>query len=132
MANRLITGKAAEEYFILNYQTIDLFHNYDIQDTTQMGCGFDFKLSFDQKHFYVEVKGINEKTGSVLMTEKEHSVAEDLRALYCLFVVSNFRDIPEHRLFFDPLYVPQLEFKRQEQIVTRVSYSAKMLDVPLP
>lgn len=127
MANRLITGKAAEEYFVMNYQGIDVFHDYAIQDTTQMGCGFDFKLTFDQKHFYVEVKGINEKTGSVLMTEKEHSVADDLRDLYCLFIVSNFREKPEHHMFFNPLYVPQLEFKRQEQLVTRISYSAKML-----
>ena len=117
MANRLITGKAAEEYFVMNYQGIDVFHDFAIQDTTQMGCGFDFKLTLAQKHFYVEVKGINEKTGSVLMTEKEHSVADDLRDLYCLFVVSNFRETPEHHIFFNPLYIPQLEFKRQEQII---------------
>ncbi len=128
MANRLITGKAAEEYFIMNYQSVDMFHDFELHDTTQMGCGFDFKLSNAQKHFYVEVKGINERTGSVLMTEKEYSVADDLRDLYCLFVVSNFRETPEHHLFFNPLYMPQLEFKRQEQIVTRVSYSAKILE----
>lgn len=91
--------------------------------------GFDFKLSLSEKHFYVEVKGINDKTGSILMTEKEHSVADDLRELYCLFVVSNFRDTPEHHLFFNPLYVPQLEFKCQEQQVTRISYSAKMISL---
>lgn len=129
MANRLITGKAAEEYFMMNYQRIDPFQNYVLQDTTQMGCGFDFKLSLSEKHFYVEVKGINDKTGSILMTEKEHSVADDLRELYCLFVVSNFRDTPEHHLFFNPLYVPQLEFKCQEQQVTRISYSAKMINL---
>lgn len=129
MANRLITGKAAEEYFMMNYQRIDPFQNYVLQDTTQMGCGFDFKLSLSEKHFYVEVKGINDKTGSILMTEKEHSVADDLRELYCLFVVSNFRDTPEHHLFFNPLYVSQLEFKCQEQQVTRISYSAKMINL---
>lgn len=86
-------------------------------------------MSLSEKHFYVEVKGINDKTGSILMTEKEHSVADDLRELYCLFVVSNFRDTPEHHLFFNPLYVPQLEFKCQEQQVTRISYSAKMINL---
>ena len=127
MANRLITGKAAEEYFVMNYKEIDVFHDFAILDTTQMGCGFDFKLTYNRKNFYVEVKGINEKSGSVLMTEKEYNVADDLRDLYCLFIVSNFRETPEHHLFFNPLYIPQLEFKRQEQIVTRISYSAKML-----
>ena len=127
MANRLITGKAAEEYFVMNYKTIDIFHEYDLQDTTQMGCGFDFKLSFKQNHFYVEVKGINEKTGSILMTEKEHNVADCLRDLYCLFIVSNFRERPEYHMFFNPLYTPQLEFICQEQSVTLTSYSAKLL-----
>ena len=126
IANRLITGKAAEEYFLMNYQLIDEFKNYAIQNTTHLGCGFDFKLTFDNRHFYVEVKGINEKTGSILMTEKEHSVADDLRDLYCLFVVSNFRETPEHHLYFNPLYIPQLEFKRQKQLITCITYSAKM------
>lgn len=122
LANRLITGKAAEEYFVLNYNTIDIFHNFTLQDTTQMGCGFDFKLTSNQKHYYVEVKGLNEKTGSILMTEKEHNVADDLRELYCLFIVSNFKENPEHRFFFNPLYAPQLVFKRQELIITQISY----------
>lgn len=125
-ANRLITGKAAEEYFVMNYTTIDVFRGYDLINTTQNGCGFDFKLTQKEKHYYIEVKGINEKSGNILMTEKEHSVADDLRDLYCLFIVSNFREKPEHRFFFNPLYSPQLIFNRQEQSVTRVSYSAKI------
>lgn len=126
LANRLITGRAAEEYFVMNYRNIGIFQDFELQNTTQMGCGFDFKLTQAQKHFYVEVKGINEKSGSILMTEKEHSRADDLRELYCLFVVSNFRETPEHHLFFNPLYIPQLVFKRQEQVITQISYSAKM------
>jgi hypothetical protein len=127
LANRLITGKAAEEYFMMNYQTIDVFHNYNLINTTQMGCGFDFKLSLNQQRYYVEVKGINDKTGNILMTEKEFSVASDLRDLYCLFIVSNFRERPEHKMFFDPLNISQLQFTRQEQIVTRISYSGKII-----
>ena len=125
-ANRLITGKAAEEYFVQNYTNIEVFHDYDLLNTTQMGCGFDFKLSLHDKHYYVEVKGINEKIGSVLMTEKEHEMAEDLRDLYCLFIVSNFKENPEHRYFFNPLYSKLLDIKRQEQVITRISYSAKI------
>ena len=126
-ANRLITGKAAEEYFVMNYTTIDTFRGYELINTTQYGCGFDFKLTMKEKHYYIEVKGINEKTGNIFMTEKEHCVTDDLRDLYCLFIVSNFREKPEHRLFFNPLYSHHLEFIRQEQIVTRVSYSAKII-----
>jgi len=126
-ANRLITGRAAENYFAQNYQNIDVFHNYELMDTTQMGCGFDFKLRQNQNRYYVEVKGINDKCGNVLMTEKEYGVAADLRDLYCLFVVSNFRETPEHHIFFNPLQSGCLVFKRQEQNILRISYSAKML-----
>lgn len=127
MANRLITRRAAEEYFVMNYQSVNDFHGYKLYDTTQMGCGFDFKLSCGIQNYYVEVKGLNEKTGNLLLTEKEYNMADDLRELYCLFVVSNFREQPEHRLFFNPLYVSQLDFKRQEHIVKSVSYSTKFI-----
>ena len=127
IANRLITGKAAEEYFIMNYQTIDIFHNYALQDTTQMGCGFDFKLSLDQHHYYIEVKGINDKVGNLLLTEKEYGMADDLRELYCLFVVSNFKETPEHRMFFNPLNIPGLDFVKHEQTIKQITYSSKFV-----
>ena len=129
LASRLITGKAAEEYFMMNYQSINQFHGYDLYDTTQMGCGFDFNLSCGIQNFYVEVKGLNEKVGSLLLTEKEYVMAEDLRELYCLFVVSNFREKPDHRLFFNPLHTSQLDFKRQELTIKQVSYSSKYLQL---
>ena len=62
MTNRLITGKAAEEYFVLNYANIEPFCNYSLIDTTNMGCGFDYKLSLGTDNFYIEVKGINESS----------------------------------------------------------------------
>lgn len=44
-AKRLVTGRAAEQYFRDNFSDLDLFSRYEIQDTTQVGCGFDFKLT---------------------------------------------------------------------------------------
>lgn len=134
MANRLITGKAAEEYFVMNYQTVEIFHDYKLYDTTLMGCGFDFKLSRGSRNYYVEVKGLNDKTGSILLTEKEYGMANDLRDLYCLFVVCNFREKPEHQLFFNPLHASQFVFERHEQIVKQISYSSgfsQMSTIPL-
>lgn len=125
VANRLITGKAAEEYFMSKYATIDVFHNYSLLDTTCMGCGFDFKLSFDKDFYCVEVKGINEKNGSILMTEKEYNVASVVKERYCLFVVRNFKETPEHSLFFNPLS-SGLTFERQEKKVVQISYSTRL------
>lgn len=123
-ANRMLTGKAAEEYFVLNYKTIPHFQNYRLTDTTNIGCGFDYKLSLNDSNFYVEVKGINESEGGILMTEKEHMMAEILTERYCLFVVSNFRKVPVHQMFFDPLHDPNLSFQRQQRQIIQTEYSA--------
>jgi hypothetical protein len=122
VAKRLITGKAAEEYFKINYQSIIEFKDYDLKDTTNCACGFDFKLSFDKKFFCVEVKGLNTNTGNIMLTEKEYVVARELRMQYCLFVVKNFAEKPYHRFFFDPLN-SNLTFQKNKRIVTQINYS---------
>ena len=129
MANRLLTGKAAEEYFVLNYQNITPFQNYLLTDTTNMGCGFDYKLSLNNDNYYVEVKGINERQGNILMTDKEHSMAEELLERYCLFVVCNFKKSPIHQMFFNPLYDERLLFAKQERQVTQISYTSNIIGV---
>ncbi len=126
-ASRLITGKAAEEYFIQTYPTIDIFSGYDISDTTSQGCGFDFKLSKGLNRFYVEVKGINEKVGNILMTEKEHKVADELLNKYCLFVVRDFRNAPFHNYYLDPLHCGLIDFKKQERQVIQTTYTGIFL-----
>jgi hypothetical protein len=122
VAKRLITGRAAEEYFKINYPSIMEFKNYDLKDTTNFACGFDFKLSFGEKYFCVEVKGLNTNTGNIMLTEKEHFIAGELRMQYCLFVVKNFADKPHHQFFFDPLN-SGLSFQKNERIVTQINYS---------
>lgn len=129
IANRLLTGKAAEEYFVMNYQKITPFQNYLLTDTTNMGCGFDYKLSLNTDNYYVEVKGINERQGSILMTDKEHSMAEDLMERYCLFVVCNFKKSPIHQMFFNPLYDERLLFTKKERQVTQISYTSNIIGI---
>ena len=48
-AERLITGKAAEEYFVQKCPTIELFNGFHITNTTDLGCGFDFKRSYPRR-----------------------------------------------------------------------------------
>jgi len=122
VAKRLITGKSAEEYFKINYPTIGTFVNYTLEDTTNLACGFDFRLSRMPDFYCVEVKGLNTNIGSILMTEKEFFLANKLKQQYCLFVVLNFAEKPYHKLFFDPLH-SQLEFRKSERTVTQINYS---------
>src|SRR5208337_3053386 len=69
-AKRLITGLAAERYFESVHATVTEFRGCAIENVTQLGCGYDFKLSRNaSKEFLaVEVKGLREQTGSISLT----------------------------------------------------------------
>lgn len=124
-AKRLITGQAAEQYFKSKYKEIGLFDDFDLEDTTQLGCGFDFKL-FSPSIFYgIEVKGLSEPNGSIALTNKEHSVASILKERFFLFVVKNFKENPFHELYRDPLN-GNLVFARTEQRILQISWTAKL------
>jgi hypothetical protein len=125
VAKRLITGKAAEEYFKLKYITVKDFRNYELKDTTNLACGFDFKLSLKSNFYCVEVKGLNTNSGSIALTEKEFFVANEFKKKYCLFVVLNFIEKPNHQFFFDPLNT-RLTFKKIERKVTQINYSTSL------
>lgn len=104
-AKRLITGKAAERYFTSHYPTMPPFENRKLTDTTQWGCGFDFKLSSpgDTDYLAVEVKGLRAKTGQIQMTELEYKMAGALSSRYFLVLVRNFEDSPFHTVYSDPV-----------------------------
>jgi hypothetical protein len=123
IAKRLITGKAAEEYFKSNYHSIHDFVDLDLIETTSLGCGFDFKLYNASRFYCVEVKGLSQNTGNILLTNKEYSCALEFQSLYCLFIVKNFVDKPNHQLFFNPLN-GRLNFHRHENIIKVINYSA--------
>ena len=121
-AKRLLTGLSAENYFEQNYHKIDIFKEYKIENTTKYGCGFDFKLNCQNSLFVaVEVKGLNENFGNILLTEKEYSVAKILGERYFLFVVKNFKEIPFHDIIQNPLN-SNLDFEKHETLVRKISW----------
>lgn len=124
-ARRLITGQAAEQYFRSRYKEIDIFKDCDLEDTTRIGCGFDFGLRSSTDFYGVEVKGLDGPSGSVVLTDKEHSVGEILGGGFFLFVVKNFRDTPFHELHRDPLG-GALVFKKIEQRKVQISWTANV------
>jgi len=125
-AKRLLTGLSAENYFEHNYHKIDVFKECKIENTTKYGCGFDFKLNLQNSVFIaVEVKGLNESSGSVLLTEKEHSVAKILNERYFLFVVKNFKETPFHEIVQNPLN-SDLIFEKRESLIKKYSWSCNV------
>ena len=126
IAQRLMTGQAAEAYFKLHYQSINIFKNYTIEDMTSFGCGYDFHLS-NQKNFYcIEVKGMGTNNGTILMTEKEYMLANNLKNQYCLFIVRNFQRNPFHSIVFNPTN-SGLSFISQPKIT--INYSTYISEI---
>lgn len=125
-AKRLITGQAAEQYFRDCFVEVDVFQGHKLHDTTKFGCGFDFRLVNENSspYFGVEVKGLNDKNGSVALTSKEYAVAGLLEERYFLFVVKNFRDKPFHQIYRNP--IKNLDFSKTEQRIIQTSWSVSV------
>jgi len=124
-AKRLITGLAAENYFQAAQPKLPEFREYTLENTTRLGCGYDFRLArkSDAKFLAVEVKGLQDRTGSLALTPKEHDMASSLSDRFFLFVVRNFREVPSHDIYRNPLS-SSLKFTRKERMVIQVSWSA--------
>lgn len=126
-AKRLITGLAAEKYFVHVQPSLIEFGGYTLEDTTRFGCGYDFRLRKGTHNVFlaVEVKGLGERTGSVALTPKEHATAAALKGRFFLFVVKNFRESPFHEIYQDPLS-GRLEFTKNERPIVHVSWLANV------
>ncbi len=61
-AKRLTTGLAAERYFESIHPSLSEFEGYVAENTTRLGCGYDFRLQkADQDFLAIEVKGLSEE-----------------------------------------------------------------------
>jgi hypothetical protein len=126
-AKRLITGLAAEQYFESVHLGLSEFKGYVMENTTRIGCGYDFRLRKEtEKDFLaVEVKGLKDKTGSLSLTPKEYDVATAMASRFFLFVVKNFRETPFHEIYSNPLG-GQLRFKKKERVTVNISWLASV------
>jgi hypothetical protein len=126
-AKRLITGLAAEEYFVSVQPGLPEFGGYLLENTTRLGCGYDFRLRTDAQEDFlvVEVKGLRERTGSLSLTPKEHAVATALRDRFFLFVVKNFHETPFHEIYRNPLS-GVLQFRKSKRTTVHVSWLASV------
>ena len=128
-AKRLITGKAAEQYFVSHYAEMTEFEGAALTDTTDWGCGFDFKVTPHESSsfFAVEVKGLRGRSGQIQMTDLEFEVADALRERYYLVLVRNFVEAPFHNLISDPTK-SALKFTRVERKEIRLSWNTNIVE----
>jgi len=122
-AKRLITGLAAERYFESVQPNLSEFEGYLAENTTQIGCGYDFRLrrEADEDFLAVEVKGLKERKGTLSLTPKEYQVAAALSDRFVLFVVKNFQESPFHEIYQNPL-LGHLHFLKRETVVIHTSW----------
>lgn len=122
-AKRLVTGLAAEHYFESVRTALPEFKDCSIENTTRLGCGFDFRLCPAVKGDFlaVEVKGLADRTGSLSLTPKEYEVASTLTSRFFLFVVKNFKESPFHEIYQNPL-ATGLKFSKKERVTVHISW----------
>ncbi len=126
-AKRLVTGLAAEQYFESVHRGLAEFEGYAAENTTRLGCGYDFRLRKDtHKDFLaVEVKGMKERIGNLSLTPKEHELATALGDRFFLFVVKNFQESPFHEIFQNPLS-GSLRFTKKELVTVQISWLTRV------
>ena len=101
VAERLLTGRRAEEFFLENASRLVQVHLSEILDLRQAACGFDFGVR-GQPHLAVEVKGLKPLRGGIQFTDREWREAKSRRDDYRLVVVGNLAAEPVAQVFPDP------------------------------
>ena len=126
-AKRFITGLAAEHYFESVQPSLAEFQGCTVENTTRLGCGYDFRLRTESREefFAVEVKGLRDRTGNLSLTSKEHDMAIALTERFFLFVVKNFCEVPFHEIYQDPLS-GKLAFTKKKRVTVQVSWLASV------
>ena len=127
-AKRLITGQAAERYFIEHHREFRPFAKLHLQDTTRWGCGFDFRLYSEGQKLTTawKSKACAPPSGAIVMTDKERLVAQDMKMNYFLFVVKNIHESPSAAVYRNP-FNSKLRFKAERKLIPRTQWTAAVL-----
>lgn len=109
------TGKKAENFFIEYHRKYAKPIDGDIKDTREYGCGYDFEINSTET-YYIEVKGLANKSGGILFTSKEWETAIIYKDKYILAVVRNINESPTIKFLPNPTSV----LNAKKNIVTTI------------
>lgn len=102
VADRLLTGRLAEEYFITHHRNILEMPEAVLDDLRIAARGYDFGV-VGHPHLAVEVKGLRKSSGGLLFTDREWTEATSRRESFWLVVVGDLDSTPRHGLLKDPV-----------------------------
>lgn len=126
VAERLLTGRRAEEYFLAHCLRLADVARPDVLDLRQSALGFDFGVE-GRPERAIEVKGLKPMSGGIQFTDREWSEAKHRRENYWLVVVGNLAAEPVARVVRDPHAVLQAScvYQRSVSAVWRSTVSVK-------
>lgn len=101
VAERLLTGRRAEEYFIEHCETLVGVGRSELVDYRQLACGFDFAVA-KRTELGIEVKGLKPIKGDILFTDRQWTEAGYRRDNYWLVVIGNLDATPQCKVVQDP------------------------------
>lgn len=101
VAERLLTGRRAEEFFLENCRRLVQVAPADVLDLRLSAQGFDFGVK-DRPEQAIEVKGLKQARGDIQFTDREWSEAKRRQENYRLVVVANLAAEPAAKVFVDP------------------------------
>lgn len=117
------TGKQAEEYFIKHFSLYKEPLAGKLIDCRDIGAGYDFKIESEKGEYYVEVKGLSDIAGGILLTNKEWVTALAKESSYYLCIVSNIKIKPNITFIANPAskLSPKKKIIQIEQIQWTIS-----------
>ncbi len=101
VAERLLTGRRAEDYFFAHSESLVGFAQAELIDHRLSACGFDFGIS-RRPELALEVKGLRPLNGDILFTDREWTEARARRDYYWLVVIGNLDATPQGRVVRNP------------------------------
>ena len=120
-AARVMTGKRAETYFKNYHAETGLPIHGVLEDCTAEWCGYDFRIRSNSETICIEVKGITDNCGGILLTEKEWKTALICGNRYYLCIVRNLDSIPKFQFIRDPYKT--LEVTKKVIQTPQITYS---------
>jgi len=115
VAERLLTGRRAENLFLSECESWIGIPQCQILDRRDSALGFDFGVEGIPERA-IEVKGLRGNSGAIQFTDREWSEAKVRQAEYWLIVVGNITASPVFRLWRDPHRLLSVQCRYQRSV----------------
>ncbi len=123
VAERLLTGRRAEEFFLTHSENLVGVKKTELVDHRQSACGFDFAVD-GRPELRIEVKGLKPIEGEILFTDREWTEARSSRDNYWLVVIGNLISVPQGKVVHNPYHV--LEARCSYQVTVAAVWRSRV------